>query len=350
MMGGSTSNERMDKKRWKSMMGGSTSNELPEILIMDILSRLPVKSLLRFNRTRTVSPRHPCRCFPLKGNKKNYKAKWKKISIYLTLSMVFLSESPIHATDCFVCKNIIIPQNRRLGILGPQLSFGILVPDKLRIFLNSPSHRPFDCTGSEHEAYEYFIRNDADTHYEYNGFRCDIYFHFIGFGFDRKSNDYKVIVFVTFTLGDEHGHELVSRPQAHLYSLSRNSWEEIDPPNFDPSGNKASTYIDGICYWGVSNDRVGNFILSFNMVEQVYSEISLPDSISKYSEVHITSINELVAAIHVLPGEEIYEQSFDLWVLMDGCSCSSWIKKFKIGPIVGVRRPFFWKNDVLCSC
>ncbi|OMP01685.1 hypothetical protein COLO4_11672 [Corchorus olitorius] len=238
----------MDMARWKSMMGRSISNELPEILIMDILSRLLLPS----------------------------------------------SKNPMNL-------NFL----RQIKIL-PQLTI-------------SPPDPSYDVIG----------------------------FDSIGFGFDRKSNDYKVIVLVTC-----NDCYVTKISQAHLYSLSRNSWKEISrpPPNNLRFGlrNKASTYIDGICYWGVSNFRV-NFILSFNTVEEVYSEISLPDSICKL-EVHITSIDELVAAIHVLPRElEMDEQSFDLWVLLDiGCS-NSWIKKLKIGPILGVARPLmrFWKNDAL---
>ncbi|OMP01690.1 hypothetical protein COLO4_11671 [Corchorus olitorius] len=360
------------RREW--MMGGSISNEVPEILIMDILSRLPLKSLLRF---RCVS-KSWCSSFEnpnfytnnrLPSTSKNQnpinRLNQNFLLIYGRRASLFTLEKKQEKVDVKEDENNHTPRllrNLSLRITHPCNGLLCLQENyfpKYKTQISVPRTITLwnPCTKQIKILPEFTI---SPPHYTC---KYDIEFDSIGFGFDRKSNDYKVIVFVTYKYTrDEHLMKAITR-EAHLYSLSRNSWKQITPPppNFGFGlaneacspyynlGNKAcSTYIDGICYWGVSNGPVA-FILSFDMVEEAYSTISLPDSICKL-EVHITSIDELVAAIHVLPREEgMDEQSFDLWVLLDiGCS-NSWIKKLKIGPILGVARRSsvmrFWKDD-----
>ncbi|MEI4896981.1 hypothetical protein Q8G71_37475, partial [Klebsiella pneumoniae] len=58
-------------------------------------------------------------------------------------------------------------------------------------------------------------------------------FDSIGFGFDRKTNDYKVIAFVTYNYTSRHDKLIKAIREAHLYSRSRNSWKQITPPSPD---------------------------------------------------------------------------------------------------------------------
>ncbi|OMP06226.1 hypothetical protein CCACVL1_01670 [Corchorus capsularis] len=361
-------------RRRKWMMGGSISNDVPEILIMDILSRLPVKSLLRFrcvskswcssfeNPNFYTENRLPSSKKPINRLNQNFLMiyGWRLRQRIMSLFTLEKQQEKVNVKE---------DENNHTPEFLPNLSLRITDPCNGLLCLQEnyfPKYKnqisvPRTITLWNPCIKEIEILPQFTISPPHYTCKYDIEFDSIGFVFDRKSNDYKVIVFVTYIYTR---HEYLMKAiirEAHLYSLSRNSWKQITPPppNFGfglaynkawsppfNNGNKAcSTYIDGICYWGVSSGPV-NSILSFDMVDEVYSTISLPDSICEL-EVHITSIDELVAAIHVLPRKGM-EQWYDLWVLLDGCL---WIKKLTIGPILGVaiRSSFmrFWKDDAL---
>ncbi|XVE79200.1 hypothetical protein DITRI_Ditri14bG0038700 [Diplodiscus trichospermus] len=126
-------------------------------------------------------------------------------------------------------------------------------------------------------------------------FRCT--FDCLGFGFDSKTDDYKVVRFLTNHIGEYEEEGLAT-------------------------GN--SDYL----------------ILSFDMASEKFSTLPLPKFCVSLAQccLQLLDFNGLLDAI-VYPREGT-EKSFDLWV-MNG----SWIRQFSIESVPGVERPLgFWQN------
>ncbi|PON47172.1 F-box associated domain [Trema orientale] len=92
-------------------------------------------------------------------------------------------------------------------------------------------------------------------------------------------------------------------------------------------------------------------IISFDMFDEVFRRISLPDNLQTQQCIKLAVWNESLA-LFLYPGERGAPISIEVWV-MDDCfggvkgSCS-WTKKLTIGPLDGIATPWtFWKNDEL---
>ncbi|XP_017984405.1 PREDICTED: F-box/kelch-repeat protein At3g06240-like, partial [Theobroma cacao] len=176
------------------------------------------------------------------------------------------------------------------------------------------------------------------------------YFHCMGFEFDPKSDDYKVLVNVINRVHNEE--RIISFKyinQIHLYSLSTDSWREISHPKvlfyglhhlFITYINGTCHYINGICHWLAFGDS-GDLILSFDMAEEVFSTSRLPNfGMSRAACFwYIASFNEALATI-VHPRRGM-EKCYDIWVL----NGYLWTKQLTVGPILGVGRPLVLRPD-----
>ncbi|KAF5752571.1 F-box and associated interaction domains-containing protein isoform 2 [Tripterygium wilfordii] len=107
----------------------------------------------------------------------------------------------------------------------------------------------------------------------------------VGFGFDQKTNDYKVLRSVVY---NNHTSSCYSWPyQIELYSLKSDSWREIHTKvdihffilYFD------QVYKDGVCYWLTYWE--GNFtLMSLCMAEETFQEVPMPD-------IYVTHLSRL---------------------------------------------------------
>ncbi|TYJ16445.1 hypothetical protein E1A91_A10G254000v1 [Gossypium mustelinum] len=301
--------------------------ELPEALVMEILSKLPVKSLTRFN----------CVC-------KRYDGK--------TFHTYFSQLSTEKDQNYIVKQNIHLPlfKNDVPCVYGA--SHGLLClhdssTDKAAIW--NPSTREFKIlppSSVQRPSYLPCIK----------GYRTlnDVSFHHIAFGFDSKTDDYKVIRFVTLTFDiSEEGEiyrdfEFPDVLQVELYSLRSDSWKEIPFPNYKPTyiilGNN---YIDGISYWQTITGEYDGFreiILSFDLRNEKFSILSIPEFVGYSPKYYISLLvfNGSLSVIFYL-SKETYT-SLDLWVTNDGV----WTKQFSIKSIPPFVHPLgFGENGKL---
>ena len=103
----------------------------------------------------------------------------------------------------------------------------------------------------------------------------------IGFGFDPKTKDYKVIRVVTLLGNLDVGK---TRPQVEIYTLSTGQWRMLRT-GLAPIGalywTGPQTFINGALHWvacfKVSDNNIHNFVLVFNLGEEVFHEILLPE-------------------------------------------------------------------------
>lgn len=170
----------------------------------------------------------------------------------------------------------------------------------------------------------------------------------VGFGYNSRADDYKVVI--------------IECGKAKVYTLSTNSWKEI---NLDIEVNVdsdccTSVYWNGVYYWCYWGDNGLFTITSFDFGDDVFRNISLPDYLQR-------EILECVVHYHGLIKIDLWNESLvilclcqnngtfiDLWVMDFNISVagaqevsSSWTKHLTIGPLVGIRCPLvFWGNEL----
>ncbi|KAE7995725.1 hypothetical protein FH972_000495 [Carpinus fangiana] len=178
----------------------------------------------------------------------------------------------------------------------------------------------------------------------------------MGFGFDAKTNDFKIINFVsmydpTFESYSFQDVEDVVY-QKEVYSLSTDSWRKVDGPQcfiFEDQRD-TMTYTTGMSSWLAYVDYISQrdlFVLSFDMSDEVFLKTLLPDNVIG---VALYVLNESIAMV---AEREVEGQTLvfyhDIWLLLKVGVKDSWAKLFTIEPFADdVCRPLgFWKNDTM---
>ncbi|PQQ11288.1 uncharacterized protein Pyn_02150 [Prunus yedoensis var. nudiflora] len=177
----------------------------------------------------------------------------------------------------------------------------------------------------------------------------------VGFGFDPKTNDYKVVLIVS--CGHKEADTLCFPRQVLVYSSSCNSWRKADdtvPSSVDVSIIKSSinTYVKGNFHWLVAYFVPGDVtayyrVLCFSMFDEVLCEMRLPSCLTVVQDEEIVyelaSYNGSLSLI-VYPFKQ-QEQWFDVWVKQDYDDDDSWTKLLSIGPVTGIFKPMgFWRD------
>ncbi|XP_041017162.1 F-box/kelch-repeat protein At3g06240-like [Juglans microcarpa x Juglans regia] len=183
----------------------------------------------------------------------------------------------------------------------------------------------------------------------------------IGFGFDAKTHDYKIIK--NFRLYEPDSYlepyfPIICKYHSEVYSLRTNSWRQIDsvPCHIWDSTRGMRTNQNGIGTWWASGNDDTNWqgILSFDITNEVFLKTPLPDGSDigypndKYLEYFL--LNELVAL--GISWKAIVEEGsqmwWDIWLLHEYGVTESWTKLFSVGPLTGVFRPLeYWRNDII---
>ncbi|KAG2695688.1 hypothetical protein I3843_07G024200 [Carya illinoinensis] len=182
----------------------------------------------------------------------------------------------------------------------------------------------------------------------------------IGFGFDAKTHDYKIISHFHLYEPDPYLEQYspIITYRSEVYSLRADSWREIDSVNCHiwDSTRGMRTNQNGIGSWWSSGDNDANWvgILSFDITKEVFLATPLPDisdigyPFHKHQQYFL--LNELVAfAISWKAiGEEGSRLWWDIWLLNEYGVTESWTKLFRVGPLTGVIRPLeYWMNDII---
>ncbi|PON36096.1 F-box domain containing protein [Parasponia andersonii] len=186
-----------------------------------------------------------------------------------------------------------------------------------------------------------------------------------GLGFDSRANDYKLVKF---------GHDWRShKSKAVVYRLSTGSWVEIkfdwnelkfDLDIDDIVINSTGVFCKGVIYWHVcihkvvSVDELQSFdeilrdkLLSFNVSDEIFRGLPLPDNLKSLEDPWdpkwntLAVWNESLAMFHY-PKEREAAVSIQVWVMDE--SSESWIKQLVVGPPIGACTALtFWKTDEL---
>ncbi|XP_040996111.1 F-box/kelch-repeat protein At3g06240-like [Juglans microcarpa x Juglans regia] len=166
-----------------------------------------------------------------------------------------------------------------------------------------------------------------------------------GFGIDLNTNDFKVVKITCFHSPRHY--------QVELYNLTTDSWRVIDA-----SLNSAyficrsifPSYLNGFCYWLIIPprcDREHNLLLSFDMSNEMFRETMLPDNAR--SLVDIAIINDSVAVMFPTYSNSRRNDvgislEYEIWVMNESIVECSWTKLFTIAV---PSRPLQFRDDGL---
>ncbi|KAJ7974649.1 F-box protein family [Quillaja saponaria] len=327
------------------------NEDMPTDLVADILARLPAKPLMRFKCVQKSwysliqNPRFVAKhllCFNKKDNIKGVDHLLVKRTRPATFDSsdqcrkAFISLLSFNQVTNHTSLNLLdLPyyQNNvtHIQILGP--CNGIYCLYSIPISLINPSTRELKVVPN------YPIRSSPGT-YNLQSYP--------GFGFDPKTNDYKVVLLMDSWREDTNEN---LGWLAEIYSLKSNCWRQVDCPVPASISIWCESWIH--CYvhrayhwWGY--DDVGDLILAFDISDEMFRTIRGPNLGISSEEIAgiVASFKESISVI-TYPREGT-EKYFDVWVMEDYGKEESWTKQLRIGPILDVERPLgFWRNRQL---
>ncbi|KAL4325634.1 hypothetical protein GQ457_11G013340 [Hibiscus cannabinus] len=176
----------------------------------------------------------------------------------------------------------------------------------------------------------------------------------VGFGFDSVKNDYKLLKITKENALDKF-------VEVELYSLKRNSWRILAPPRYDLYSDDFMVFVNGVVHW-IAYERVKEqgvyrckfFIMGFDMRDDVFNEIMLPDNLRNLpnrSEIYVTTYDELSSIAVIELG--CLHTLCNIWVMKKYGVVETWTKMFSIlnpGPEPMPRVLGFMKNgDLMLS-
>ncbi|CAJ1784937.1 unnamed protein product [Sphenostylis stenocarpa] len=180
-----------------------------------------------------------------------------------------------------------------------------------------------------------------------------------GFGFDSKTNDYKVVV-----IRDIWSKETNERKPGHwtadLYSLNHNSWRKLGAAIPFPieiwSSSWVYTYVNNCCHWwGYVDDsgRREDCVLAFDMVSESFRKIKVPRIRGSAKEEFATlaPFNESATIGVIVYPVRGQKKPFDVWVMKDYWDEGSWVRKYSVEPIEEIHKlvGFYGSNQFLWS-
>ncbi|XP_050383752.1 F-box/kelch-repeat protein At3g23880-like [Argentina anserina] len=139
-----------------------------------------------------------------------------------------------------------------------------------------------------------------------------------GFGYDLRTDDYKVLRIV-ITQGNT---------SYDIWSLKRPCWRGLSvlPPvdDFDPTWRHAPIFVRGAVHWVHHQEKEGDGpIVSFDMSNEVFGEIMIPEVMRNKRTMVISRYGNCLATLQW----DVYsEEGVDMWLMMEYGVVESWTK------------------------
>ncbi|XP_074267388.1 F-box protein CPR1-like [Silene latifolia] len=286
----------------------TSGRSLPEDLIMEILPRLPVKTLLRF---KSVSK-----------SLHNLIINPDFVKLHLIRSRI---QNPTVALlrsghNFFASIDLDQPQRPVVQVDTHPDVIKLLYPPKIIGICNGVVC--FRKLG------EFVLYNPATRAYKQvpkPNVSPDRYRFHDEFVYDSISDDFKIFRFM-----ESYDEKTRMNSESYMYNLKDNSWSEIadPPPNFHPQrscNHIASNYL----YWIAFNRDSKNakvLLVRFDVSSNTYEEMSLPPSVAMHSLCWCPRLGVLNGRLHITRNGKKPE----IWMLKeDNCwtlvfRCSEW--------------------------
>ncbi|KAM7497502.1 hypothetical protein LguiA_021916 [Lonicera macranthoides] len=169
-------------------------------------------------------------------------------------------------------------------------------------------------------------------------FVCEWHGHF-GFGIDPVTIDYKIVRLAYLNK--------YRPPVVELFELSTGSWRNIDAGDFGyiilPGAQQA--FLNGVVHWtGYNPNKSGGslhiLIVSFDLRNESLGVVQVPPCVQEDRDhwfMRVTVFGERLAFLH-----SDGDRSWGLWVMKEYGVESSWTKQFTIE---GSRRPTYFREN-----
>ncbi|KAL6532183.1 hypothetical protein OROGR_014153 [Orobanche gracilis] len=335
--------ERITKEKERSVVIaiGKGYYFLPEHLIVEILSWLPVKDLLQFKSVcKSWYAIISSPGFVSKHLKNYYKNNdtWRDcilVQYYLSHAELQLYELLVDETPRVLADDVLhgMPMYSSY-VCGPcDGIYYVYQYDFSRRALWNPAINEFKPLP------KIISKPDLPSNLTYA--KNEVY----GFGLDPVTSDYKVVVIKGHlcTSDEESGGKLPA--SVLVYSLRTDSWRYRGDLTraYDLENNKCYVYVDRCCYWFGSYEYSDEVIVCFDMGTDAFKEMDVPD----YAQPSSKSLGIFDDSLAFLCLNEM-DNFFDIWTWNEGC----WTKKLTVGPLADVRNPVGHWNDnrLLLEC
>ncbi|XP_054778164.1 F-box/kelch-repeat protein At3g06240-like [Prosopis cineraria] len=302
---------------------------LPQEIVRNILKRLPVRSLIRFQ----------CVCKDWKNLSKtsSFVEEHLQHSNHQNPSLLFQMNArgdPLHLYSLDHDMQVLEIQNPPL--INSMFSVRIVGSSNGLICVEGSNfsvvHSLFLWNLAIRE-----VRRVPNNVYDFEG---DLY---IGFGFSPIVNDYKILR-ACAPISDDHNE--INRVE--VYSLSSGRWGNIEFGNLKGINLYSETVTaNGAMFWlGSQIEDEDDLLVSFDMAMEVFTLIPMPalDSGSDYNLAVYE--NKLALLSYTVVGNSGF-CLIDLWVMDDG---RDWNKKYSISTFSSVFDPScIWRNEIVCN-
>lgn len=169
----------------------------------------------------------------------------------------------------------------------------------------------------------------------------------IGFGFDVENNEYKVVR-IAYVLGD-YGY--LVPPKVEVYALSKGNWRTVEgeiPKNCVVEYFWSQVFINGNVHWVAyrnmgKQDKVVNFIMLFNMNLEVFDEMQIPHALENELPINLNAVVLEDSIAIVQYDERVCSKSCCIWIMKKYGDIESWRKQYNVdlegglGMILGLR-------------
>ncbi|XP_059634328.1 F-box protein At3g07870-like [Cornus florida] len=300
---------------------------LPRDVMFDILSRVPIKSLLQF---RCVAKSWP----PLIAHPHFIKLHLARSTSDPTQGCHFLLyyESSDYTKDSYSLRcintfdehmNLEFPFKSVHGyirIVGSSRGLICLFDTNYftyigRIILWNPVIRKSK-----------FIPNSHLSH----RFRDSFSHMVVGFGFVSKIDDYKVVQIL-------YDSDRLAIPDVLVYTMKSNFWRKVGAvaPCYIPKCWTNNVYVNGTVHWMAykrpKEDGVCDSIMSFDMSDEVFWEMGMPNNLSlNYNKVHLAVSDSGESLALILYFESGLGDWWEIWFMNEYGVVESWTKQFII--------------------
>ncbi|XP_059670621.1 putative F-box protein At1g32420 [Cornus florida] len=306
------------------------NNQVPEDVTKEILSRLTVKSLLRFKcvcrhwyflmKNSSFITKHHNTTTNSRLIIQHHHYNNLNRAIPILSELIFSSMPPV----CYNFDELEMPNNPEY-VIGPLNGiFCLYGRDEDRIFLWNPAIR---------ELKPVLVLPPKLPP------RVDRVYHFFGFGLDIISNNLKVVWLRQFY--NEEIQNIYNDTSVALYNLSTDSWKLFEI-HLDAISSiiesLSNTYMNGVYYWMTTENFYNFKILSFDMHNENFQELPGPPDITESQFGFLATYNGSIVMILYYPQE--VEKYFEIWAMEEK---GFWIKQLTVGPVldnlcpVGIR-------------
>ncbi|XP_050217361.1 F-box protein CPR1-like [Mercurialis annua] len=304
---------------------------LAEEIVIEILRKLPAKSLIRFT---TV-----CKSWNSVIKSSNFIATHLHThhsphQILLFPSSYIATAKPYHSLH-FDLSNPNHPIQRLIPLRFPFDSGDCfrLVGSCNGLYCLSNTRYPFFVWNPSIDKY-FFLPQPSLIPQT----KLRVYFLF-GFGFDCRMNDYKALRMVSYC--SQYDVEKVFHVEIEVYSFNGNSWRTIShlaSEKFRANDQiVVSVYANGGLHWIARDQRRRTAVIVFDVGKEVFREIMLPVSLvnAHALELFVMGFREKTIAVVYRDLFCLYESH--IWVMKEYGVAESWVKVITVGkPSLGM--------------